>query len=375
MRFSVLDSWRGISALLVALFHLNAYGHFYFIPLVRSSYLFVDFFFVLSGFVISYTYLSRLNAGRDLKPFVIRRFGRVWPLHIFMLLLFVAFPFSEWLFCDLTKVCGAQWPFQPEDGRTALANIFLLHAMGVDDSLSWNWPSWSISAEFYAYLLFAVVCIIARPVRISLALLIACASAIVVLVLSPRYINTTYELGYFRCLFGFFSGVVVFRLYEANDRIVRRLPTVLEIAAVLGVGAFLTLVGTAAGTMLAPLVFGCCVYVFAHEAGAVSRLLRSKPLLTMGAWSYSIYMVHAFILIVLLRGVRGIERLYGIPIRLEMGYSTKLYYFHSRYAMDIAAVVYLMVVVAVAAVTYRLVEDPARRWFNGVAKKLEMRKP
>ena len=56
MRFRALDSWRGIAACLVALYHLDAYSHLFDVPFLRNSYLMVDFFFVLSGFVIAANY-------------------------------------------------------------------------------------------------------------------------------------------------------------------------------------------------------------------------------------------------------------------------------------------------------------------------------
>jgi hypothetical protein len=52
-RFEALDGWRGICACLVVLFHFHGFSPIYSVELVRNSYLFVDFFFVLSGFVIA----------------------------------------------------------------------------------------------------------------------------------------------------------------------------------------------------------------------------------------------------------------------------------------------------------------------------------
>ena len=82
-RFHVLDAWRGIAALLVALERLHAHGVFYSLPFVRNSYLFVDFFFVLSGFVIAHAYADKITDARSALTFALRRFGRLWPLHIF----------------------------------------------------------------------------------------------------------------------------------------------------------------------------------------------------------------------------------------------------------------------------------------------------
>src|SRR6202012_2274261 len=77
-RFVALDSWRGICAVLVAMFHLSILGHIYYSPLVRHAFLFVDFFFVLSGFVITYAYTGELSTASNLRVFAIRRLGRVW---------------------------------------------------------------------------------------------------------------------------------------------------------------------------------------------------------------------------------------------------------------------------------------------------------
>src|SRR5947207_14296459 len=86
-RFEALDSWRGIAACLVALYHLRLYSDSPLIalPLLQHSYLFVDFFFVLSGFVIAANYQQRLGEGFSMWRFALLRFGRVYPLHLALL--------------------------------------------------------------------------------------------------------------------------------------------------------------------------------------------------------------------------------------------------------------------------------------------------
>src|SRR5262249_55412493 len=90
-RFRVLDSWRGICALLVALFHFMFPSHVAQSPLIHNGWLLVDFFFVLSGFVIAHAYADKLTGWAATVPFMIRRFGRVYPLHFATLMFFVAF--------------------------------------------------------------------------------------------------------------------------------------------------------------------------------------------------------------------------------------------------------------------------------------------
>ena len=102
-RFETLDSWRGICALLVALFHFPAAGWLEKNGFINGSFLFVDFFFVLSGFVIAHAYADRLKDGVSLKRFMVTRFGRLFPLHAFMLAAFVVF---EGLRMALPSVTG-----------------------------------------------------------------------------------------------------------------------------------------------------------------------------------------------------------------------------------------------------------------------------
>jgi len=185
--------------------------------------------------------------------------------------------------------------------------------------------------------------------------------------------DATYDFGYFRCVLGFFLGFLLFRLYTFRRLEVGRFGTALELAAVILIFGFLSLVGTSKATIAGPLIFGLGVYVFAHEAGWISGLLRTTPFLKLGEWSYSIYMVHAFILIVILRVASAAEKVLKQPIRIDIGYPAKLYYFHDMYLMDILAVAYLVIVVTMASFTYRRVEDPTRRYFNGVAKAHERR--
>ena len=90
-RFVALDSWRGICACLVAFMNFDAYSHFHTSAFIVNSYLFVNFFFVLSGFVMSAGYQKRLVHGFGVGKFMLLKFGRVYPLHIFMLSCFISF--------------------------------------------------------------------------------------------------------------------------------------------------------------------------------------------------------------------------------------------------------------------------------------------
>ncbi len=369
-RFTALDGWRGICALLVALYHFHATSHFEQSAFIRHAYLLVDFFFVLSGFVITYAYWDRLYTLRDTGVMMWRRLGRLWPLHIVLLAVFVTLEVSEPLIAALLGVKrSANEAFDP--GTSALlkaipTNVLLLHGMGVHDRLTWNIPSWSISAEVWTYAVFAFVVVLARRWSVPAAIAIACLGAGVVAVYSPRLLAVDFDLGFFRCLYGFFCGHLIYRLARAVP-VYLPMPTLIET----GMLAVLVLfVASAGGTSLefaAPLVFGAVVLVFAFERGAISRLLKSPPLRGLGLVSYSVYMVHGLVIAVAHRALTVLEQTSGLNMTTFLPYhgeNVRFVSFGNAYAMDAVSVLYLGAVVALALVTWRYVEMPAQRLFN-----------
>lgn len=99
MKVIELESVRGVAALLVFLSHVpNWYGPFHQIAFIRNGGLMVELFFVLSGFVIFSTYGARIATFRDVVRFQFLRFGRLYPVHLTFLLLFVGFEFLKLLF-------------------------------------------------------------------------------------------------------------------------------------------------------------------------------------------------------------------------------------------------------------------------------------
>src|ERR1700722_17201361 len=99
IRFRVLDSCRGLCAVAVVLFHLDTYTHWYWLPVIPNGFVAVDFFFVLSGFVIASAYQAKLQTFADASRYAIRRFGRLYPLHLAVLLVYVVVELCRlWIF-------------------------------------------------------------------------------------------------------------------------------------------------------------------------------------------------------------------------------------------------------------------------------------
>jgi peptidoglycan/LPS O-acetylase OafA/YrhL len=380
-RFLVLDSWRGICALLVALFHFPTSSMISQSAFVGGSYLFVDFFFVLSGFVIASSYADRLNEPDEVARFALVRFGRVYPLHLVMLLAFAAFEMLRLLLPQLHGTGAA--PFTGGfDVKSLVTNLFLLQGMGLEDHLSWNAPSWSISAEFFTYLMFAGVVFVAGRRAWIWFVAAALTAPLFLLAFSNRHMDVSFDFGFIRCLYGFSLGALLAwfqhdSIAEARQSLAggraRMAWTLAEIMMIAVIGLFVSLAGSNDAGIAAPFVFALALFLFAHEGGLVSALLRSRPMLALGAFSYSIYMVHIFVQARMINVAGLVERKLGlglvgdITVRGEAatGFGATSPWF------GFAAILAMLVAVVVASwVSWRFVEMPALAWFRRLAKRI-----
>lgn len=373
LRFEALDGWRGVCACLVALFHFHGNGPIYASGLVRNSYLFVDFFFVLSGFVIAWNYAARLDSWPGVKRFLVLRLGRVYPLHIFMLLCFLAYETAK-----MAIGLGRADPPPTFSGEThpfaVLTNLLLVHSLNIHDSLTWNGPSWSISTEFWGYVVFALLTFW-FGLRNWMLLAAAAIAPVVLARLTTTGMDVTYDYGLTRCLFGFALGVACCRIYrrfppQGAGRPVA-LMTVLECGVIAAVVLFVSAVDMSAWSLLAPFIFAVAVLVFAAEGGWVSRLFGLPALKWLGTLSYSIYMTHYFVVMTLPVVFKYVLRLdLWTPVMLESGQALQLF---GRNPAE-GTFLYVLVIaltVALSAFTYRWVEAPGRNWSRRWAGRLE----
>lgn len=348
-RFEALDALRGVCAVIVVQFHMPIATHWRDWPLVQNGYLFVDFFFVLSGFVIAHAYAGRLGSVGDAGVFMARRLGRVWPLHMAILIAFVLLEVVRWRWGF-----DAIPPFQRDRAPDTLwTNVLLIQAFNVHPYLTWNGPAWSISVEVGAYVVFAVL-VLATPRQFAwVAATVAVAGAVIVLLLAPKYMNTTYNYGFPRAVYGFFLGCLMLGLWRRWAAPVR-IAWGLELAAPLLVILYLNATD-GPGTVLAPLIFAAAIWVFAGQGGPVSRVLTLRPFVSLGRWSYSIYMVHMLVITMLLIVARKVEIMPN-GRRIDLG---------SAWLNDALALGVLAAIVAISALTYRLIEGPGRDLVNG----------
>jgi peptidoglycan/LPS O-acetylase OafA/YrhL len=369
-RFEALDSWRGVCALLVAAYHFPLAGPVGENAFLRGSFLFVDFFFVLSGFVIAHACTEKVGTGQGLAKFMITRFGRLFPLHAFMLAAFVGFELVRLSFPELA---GGEPPFSGTFSLDALpANLALLHGTGIHDQLSWNVPSWSISTELFAYIFFGLAVLLFRKRSLALFGLAAVAGPLILFACSPDFMDATYDLGLVRCLYGFSAGVLTQALMAGKidsgpaTREALWTWTFAEFAVIGTVILFVSTAALNAGGLLAPLLFAFAVALFAHEGGYVSRLMKTPPLLLLGTISYSIYLTHIFVQARIMNAAKILDRSFveGILTASKGGAS------YSQ-AIAIPAVVLMAALTILASyATYRLIEAPGRDFFKRLAARI-----
>jgi peptidoglycan/LPS O-acetylase OafA/YrhL len=374
MRYGVLDSWRGLCALLVACHHFLAAGDLLAAPFIRGAYLFVDFFFVLSGFVVTHAYADRLRGTAGLQDFLIRRVGRLWPLHAFTLLAMIALEGMEFAVGQARMGAGASAAFTGASApSTILPNALLLHSLGLFDELGWNFPSWSISVEMATYVAFGAAMLALRRHMVSFACAVVLGALLVIALRSTKGMNVTYDLGLFRCLGGFFLGHLVYRLHRLSPGNLaerRTLASLVELLAILATIGFVSGVGQHWPSLLAPFLFAGVVLVFAQEAGLLSRGLAWRPFVLLGTVSYSVYMVHYPIFIAFRKAVLWCESAYGLSLTRQVPNwdggpdPLVLLDFGRPWLADLAALAFLTFAVGVATLTYRFVEVPGRDAFD-----------
>lgn len=236
-RIDGLTIARGLAAWMVVLFHTRGAMPWLPSPVLATlakGYLAVDFFFLLSGFVI---YLSAhrafLDEGFAAAPaFFRRRLARIYPLYALMLALTAAF-------AALLSVTGRNAGGYP--WRELPLHVAMLQNWGFTSDLSWNHPAWSISTEMAAYLLFPLIVVatpIARMPRWALTVGIATAIAFMAAWLRIGGLTELGQdiprFGLVRCLFEFTAGVMLCALWLKTRPEQRQCTSALAWATLIG---------------------------------------------------------------------------------------------------------------------------------------------
>lgn len=386
LSFKAANGWRGPGSLAIALAHLAVATDLFDIRHLEPIALMVDLFFVLSGFVIAQAYSTKLGRPSAIPEYIVRRFGRIWPLQAAMLAMLIAYELFK---VFLEKVVGHHFSIEPFGGgglnlwQAIPTNLLLIQSLGLHDRETWNFPSWSLSVEFVTYLSFAAFCLLGPTARRVLAVATIAVSLAILMYVAPRHMRSTFDYGLFRCLAGFFAGTL------CHDVVMRwriprwPFPTLVEIVTLAAIGFWLANAFGTHAVYAAPLVFSIFLYVFVAGRGLVSRALATAPMQVFAEWSFAIYMVHALVLIVMLALLHEGQRTTGLtlfatianPAAIWRGNPPTIEVLHltSIPLIVLMFLLYTATVMVGAYLAYRIVETPGRAVFGRLAKRFDTR--
>jgi len=358
--FGGLESLRGMAALIVVFVHIKWVNPLTTLLFFRNGYLMVDLFFVLSGFVICYNYGQKIGNAKDIGHFMFLRFGRLYPLHLFCLIAFLCIEIAKYIGeLKFHLVPYASTAFSINSTSSFIANLLLIQTLCPFANMTFNGPSWSISAEFYTYLIFALV-ILAAPKRKSVLIvsgLLVLVTAFLLIFFGVSSLTELTGWSLLRCILGFFMGVLAFHTYDRfrshlsrwSDKVVFFLSAILV--------AFLSFRENPKldGILVLPIFFALIVAIAAEPVGIISKIINSSPLRWLGRVSYSIYMTHYMVLMFLSRCVARIQGHFNLNDRNAIG----------------VAFVFLAIVLVlfISKLTYQWIEKPFQKEFRGLSEK------
>jgi peptidoglycan/LPS O-acetylase OafA/YrhL len=361
-----LTSLRFLAAALLVFYHLGqselAKGAPAFFGFTNSCALEqgVSFFFVLSGFILHYSYPDLSTTG-DGWRFLLSRFARVWPAHIAAIVLFLMAGATFWL------PQGSKWPW------ITVSNICLLHAWVPQARcyFSLNSPSWSISTEWFFYLAFPMLI---RNWRTTWAQKLIGSAILTATIFGLCYflylygtrtpiMNVYHAWIYINpCsrLFEFVLGMATAQLFmqRREKDFPSPIASVAEVVvfSLAALNLYLTpfFLGPHHASSLNPLVhwldhasgaplYAAVIFIFAFQRGLLSKALAVRPMVFLGEISYSVYLVHW---ITLQYAQVWQEQLQAMPVWASCG-------------------LYWLVVLTLASGIFAFIEKPARQLVRG----------
>ncbi len=371
-----LTPLRGIAAILVLIFHfhllvmpLQNTDHYHFIG---KWYLMVDLFFVLSGFILYHVYGQYFHKGWDVnhfKKYIWARLARIYPLHLVTLL----YAIGLYIFLAAHHVTWLPVEEKIFDVKAIPTSLLLIDAWGMHSEATWNTPSWSISVEWFAYLMFPFLItpfLNNKKLTIWILGVISVTGLLAIMFwLSPwnfslraPYLGDFAEFrtdpyivdvitgpALLRGLCGFIIGMISYHLYRQGWGEKRLGQSTLNL--ILWVLLLLGWNWQILPDVIAIFAFGILILSTAYVRGWLKVLLNTKLMTYLGDISYSIYMVHMLILFTFL----GYQKIHP-PNEVEA-----LPNFAVRWAM---VAVFLLLTIGIASLTFYTVEQPARKYLR-----------
>jgi len=364
-RFEVLDSFRGLSAIFVVMFHMHYVGSITELNFFKGSSLFVEFFFLLSGFVLAHGYGWRENL--KFKDFILSRTFRLMPLHLVMLMVFILLEFGR-LFAYKNGFHFNDAPFSNlTHPNEIIPNLLLLQSWLPHASpLSWNSPSWSISIEYYMYIIFFLSLFAKEKQRYLLWFFISIS------MFTLLFLGTESATEILRGLSCFFAGALTYLFYKQIESRIHLNSYSFTVAEFIILILVVWIISSDIRfkSLIATLLFSLQVFIFAFEKGFISKLLKEKIFSYLGKLSYSIYMVHSMILFLSFSIFMIIQKIFKNEITLMVG-DTRYIDFGNPIINNLLILIILGITIVVSSFTYQHIEQKGKDMGMILLKRLE----
>ena len=313
--------------------------------LVDKGYLGVELFFVLSGFILSHVYLQSAGEKRfSYRGFLWARVARVYPLHVATLV-------GVGLLAAVALVAGMNVDGNVLSWVSLPANLLMVHAWGLAPVAGWNHPSWSISAEWFAYLCFPLFAFVFWRAREKpVAAVVGTAAFLTVLYYGFERVagfpltEATIRWGALRIVPCFALGCALYLVY-------RKAPLKAPwTASAVSFGLMVLSAALGLWDGITVLLAGALILSLASLPNERAGWLASRPAGYLGEISYSVYMV-------------------CVPWKLlAINLAAKLTDAPDKQLQLFVWLAILALLPVVAALSYHLVEHPARKALRGMAQ-------
>ena len=309
--------------------------------LIAKGYLGVELFFTLSGFILCHVYLASVaDGGFRYGSFLWARVARVYPLHLATLLGVGAMALAATAAGKAIDANVLAWSSLP-------ANLLMVHAWGFAPQAGWNHPSWSISAEWFAYTTFPAFAWAALKLRdrpwiaaAAAAGFMASLYAIFERLTGQSLTHATIAWGALRIVPCFAYGCAVYLLWRSGA--VRRLDRALAGALFSG-AALLVIAQMGAPDAAIVLLFGVLILSLASLSSLGSAIGTGNISVYLGEISYSIYMI-------------------CIPWKLlYVNVCSQIFGFDKTHMPLVAWMIFVLSLIPLAGLSHLLIERPARK--------------
>ncbi|PRM91596.1 acyltransferase [Arcobacter cryaerophilus gv. occultus] len=349
-RFLVLDSFRGIAAICVVIFHMHIIGSITELNFFRGSSLFVEFFFVLSGFVLAHTYGFK---DISFKRFIISRTFRLYPLHLFMFIMFFLLQIVQLIFVKYGMVFN-KVPFEGHYAFKEIIPNLLFMQSWLPGFLptSWNQPAWSLSVEYYMYIIFFFTLFIKSNLKYIVWFLFSFISFYMII----NSFGIMSEV--IRGLSCFFAGALTYLIYRKInlkfEKINAKLFSIVEFLLIFLIIYIISYVEEYKA-IYASFIFLVIVFFFAFEKGVLSKILKASFFQLLGKLSYSIYMTHVLIIFCFKAFIQILDKVLQKNYTVLVDNSVHID-FGNIFINNFVVFIILFIVVLISMFTYKYIE-------------------